>query len=295
MSKLNRTTLAEGLEALFEQTEQRIRDGARAAGTLEMQRGHGRFWLAELGPVALVDVDEARLELVAAPRKPPRRAGPETMRKRYSTLRATLALAHRRRLIPRVPAFPEVIAPWRPRQHHLRSYADAARIFDRLQPHRAEWFWLCLWTGQHASDVDRMTWEDVDLAGRSVMLRNTKNRRVPVRVTTPAPLQRMLLAMFQRERPLPGARLVRPWPSRKHTLPLVCFRLGLPPLNAIDLRRTLATWMVRKLGITPAVCRWFGHGSPAMMARTYAHALPAQLSECTAELDSLDEGGAADS
>jgi len=68
-------------------------------------------------------------------------------------------------------------------------------------------------------------------------------------------------------------------------------------MNAIDLRHTCATWMVRRLGITPAVCAWFGHGSPAMMARTYAHALPAQLGECTRELDSVcadpRSGGAA--
>lgn len=301
MSRPKTSTLADGLEALYELTEQRIRDGVRAPATLEMQRAHGRFWLAELGgATVLADIDEARLELVTAPRKPPRRAGPETLRKRLSTLRGVLALEHRRGRLSRVPAFPEVIAPWNPRGRFLATVGDAERIFDRLPLHRAEWFWLCLWTGQHASDVERMTWADVDLNAcpATMGLRNWKNgRRVPLRVRMPAALHRVLLAKYERERPSVSARIVLPWPSRKHTLPLTCYRLGLPPLNAIDLRHTLATWMVQRTGITPAAVAWFGHSSPAMMQRTYAHVLPPRLIECTAELDAFagEKGGPAPS
>lgn len=288
MSK-RKITLSQGLEALYEQTAQRVRDGVRSAATLEMQRAHGWWLMAELGPRRrLASIDEAVLEGLIAPRTPPRRFGSSTLRKRLSTLRQVLALAHRRRKVPRVPAWPVVIAPWRPRGLFLESFADARRIAARLPRHRADWFWLCLLTGQHASDVDRMTWRDVDLNKRSVVLRNTKNRKVAgLRVQMPAALWVVLRALCKRARPKPGDNIVAPWPSRKHTLPLVCFRLGLPPVNAIDLRHTCATWMVRRLGITPSVCAWFGHSSPAMMARTYAHALPLSLRECTAELDSV--------
>lgn len=294
----HRTTLAQGLAALYEQTAQRVRDGVRAAATLDMQQAHGRWLLAELGPRRrLADIDEATLEILTAPRVPPRRFGASTLRKRLSTLRQVLALAHRRRWVPRVPAWPALIVPWRPRGRFLATFEDARRIAAELPPHRADWFWICLLTGQHAGDVERMTWADVDLNKQTVILRNTKNRKVAgVRVPMPRHLAAVLRALWRRARPRPGDRLVRPWPSRKHTLPLVCYRLGLPPMNAIDLRHTCATWMVRRLGITPSVCAWFGHGSPAMMARTYAHALPAQLADCAAELDSVcvpPAGGAA--
>ena len=302
-----RITLAQGLAALYEQTAQRVRDGVRSAATLDMQRAHGRWLAAELGTRArLASIDETTLEHLTAPRVPPRRFGPSTMRKRLSTLRQLLALAHRRRWVSRVPAWPVVIAPWRPRGRFLERFEDARRIAAELPPHRADWFWLCLLTGQHASDVERMTWADLsDLHNRSagremcaaMLIRNTKNRKVAgLRVPAPRHLVVVLRALWKRARPRPGDKLVRPWPSRKHTLPLVCYRLGLPPMNAIDLRHTCATWMVRRLGITPAVCAWFGHSSPAMMARTYAHALPAQLGECARELDSVCEppaGGAA--
>jgi len=84
--------------------------------------------------------------------------------------------------------------------------------------------------------------------------------------------------------------VVQPWPHRSQTLHLHCYRLGLPPLAPIDLRHTCATWMVRRLGITPAVCAWFGHSSPSMMARTYAHALAPGLDEVAEELDAFAAG-----
>jgi integrase len=217
------------------------------------------------------------------------------MRKRLSTLRGALELAHRRRKIPRVPAFPVVLAPWRPRQRFLETFGDARRLFDSLPLHRAEWYWLCLWTCQHASDVERMTWADVDLARGTMLIRNTKNRKPAIRVRMPAPLVSVLRAKFARERPRTDDPIVRPWQSRKTTLPLHCRRLQLPELNAIDLRHTGLSWAARRRGITPALCRFAGHSSPAMMARTYAHALPAQLEEVTVELESMandngDEG-----
>ena len=291
MSTKNSTRITHALQALFEQTEQRIADGVRSPATLEMQRAHGVWLLAELGgDVPLRTLDESRLELITAPRKPPRRYGAETLRKRMSTVRAMLALAHRRRWIARVPALPQVIAPWRPRQRFLETYGDAVfRIFQALPLHRAEWFWLCLWTWQHASDVERMCWADVRLeaAAPAFLRRNTKNRKTPLWVAMPRPLAEVLQSKFARERPVPESCIVRPWPSRKHTLVMACYRLGLPPCNAIDLRHTGMTWAVRRLGVTPGVLAYAGHGSAAMASRTYAHALPAGLADVTAELNAF--------
>jgi integrase len=121
-----------------------------------------------------------------------------------------------------------------------------------------------------------------------MLIRNTKNRiHEGLRVPIPRPLLVVLRRKWSRERPRRDDRIVRPWPSRKTTLPRHCRKLGLPELNAIDLRHTCLSWIVRRLGITPAACRFAGHSSPEMMARAYAHALPAQLGEVVAELDSI--------
>jgi len=280
-------TVADALGELLTVTEQRVRDGVRSPATLEMQRAHVRYWRKRLGELELPALDEELLELEANGPRLVGKAGPNTIRKRLSTLRSALGLAHRRRWIARMPAFPLVLAPWRPRKRFLECYNDAQRLFESLPRHRAEWFWLCLWTCQHASDVDRMVWADVDLRRGTILLRCTKNRRPALRVRCPAPLLDVLHAMHAKVQPRPEQRIVRPWPSRKTTLPLHCRRLGLPELNAIDLRHTGLSWAARRLGITPALCKFAGHSSPAMMARTYAHALPPQLEEVTAELESM--------
>lgn len=281
-------TISDALEALFEQTQQRVNDGVRSAATLEMQRAHGRWLAAELGAkLPITSIDEQLLEQLTGPRLPPRRFGAETLRKRMSTLRAAVALAHRRRWVKRQPAFPQVIAPWRPRQRWL-TYAQARQLFEALPRHRAEWTWVCLWTGMHASDVNALRWLDVDLNERSLILRNTKNRKVTgVRVRCPRALWSLLREMHTRDRPKPGDRVVRPWHSRGHTLLRACIKAGIPQVSAIDLRHTCATWMVRRLGIVPSVLAWLGHSSPAMAARTYAHAVPPQLGDCADELDSV--------
>jgi integrase len=298
-------TVADALEALLEQTDQRVRDDVRSPATLSMQVAHARWWMRELGAdTPLEAVTEFELERIASrPRVIPKHgrppAGPATLRKRLSTLRAALELAHRRRKVSRVPAFPKMLVRPPPATNVLTRYDDARRLFDSLPLHRAEWFWLALWTGQHASDVERMTWKDVDLDSPrpTMLIRNWKNRRrVGLRVLMPGPLVEVLQAKRDRERPGSAAPIVRPWPSRKTTLPAHCRRVGLPVLNATALRHTNLTWVVRRLGITPAACAWAGHSSPEQMARRYAHALPPQIREVTEALNSIvDEGAVAPS
>jgi integrase len=305
-------TLSEALAELLEVTAQRVQDDVRAQATLEMQRAHRRWLERELGAHRPVDqVDELLLEELASRRRPARAAhaggrrawGPATLRKRLSTLRAALELAHRRRRLARVPAFPRVLVRRPPPVVILESVAQAQAIFDELPLHRAEWFWLCLWTGQHASDVERMTWSDVALQGRgcsaaTMLIRNWKNRRREgLRVRMPAPLATVLRAKWEREAPRMLDPIVQPWPSRKTTLPNACRRAGAPIVNATALRHTCLSWVVRRLGITPAACAFAGHSSPEMMARKYAHALPPQAHEVIEALNSMadeprnDNGG----
>lgn len=304
-------TLSEALAELFEVTEQRVADDVRAPATLEMQRAHGRWLERQLGASTPIgQVDELALDQLVA-RRPPRPAhaggrrqwGPATLRKRLSTLRAALELQHRRRRIARLPAFPKVLVKRPPAVAILETHAQAQALFDALPLHRAEWFWLALWTGQHASDVERMTWSDVSLQGpgcsaATMLIRNWKNRRREgLRVLMPAPLATVLRAKWEREAPRMLDPIVRPWPSRKTTLPAACRRAGVPIVNATALRHTCLSWVVRHIGITPAACAFAGHSSPEQMARRYAHALPPQANEVIRALESMaddpgnDNGG----
>lgn len=87
--------------------------------------------------------------------------------------------------------------------------------------------------------------------------------------------------------PRPTDPLVEPWPAGSKVLPVVCARLGLPPMTRMDLRHTGISWAVRKTGLTPGVQTWGGWSDFSMMSRYYAHALPAGLSEVADELGSM--------
>jgi len=295
MSKVaSSPTLAEAFSDLISQTEQRAADHVRSPETVEMQEAHARYWARELGADKPIDqIDEVTLEQIAArPRKPPKHAarvaGPETLRKRMSTLRAALRLQCRRRRLARVPEFPPILAPRPPIPEVLHTYAEAMRLYESLPLHRARWYWLAVWTGQRASDVERMTWSDVDLVAKTMLIRSTKTRKPDgIRVRIPAPLFEVLAEMHAETHPRPTDHLVKPWPSRKTTLPLHCQRCGLPRLNATALRHTNLSWIASVAGITPALCKWSGHSSTRHLERTYAHALPAQLRELTEALDAV--------
>lgn len=293
--------LSGALAALLERTAERVADGVRSAATLAMQRAHAAWLLERLGDVALAELLEPAIEAFVRAERAGRRGRPigsVSLRKRLSTLRSALKLAHRRGELARVPAFPELPARARPRRLFLRTFGEYRALYAALPLHRAEWLALCLWTGQHASDVERMTWIDVRVHGPApwMLIRNTKGGRTEgLRVPMPRPLVTVLREKLEREPPLSfDEPIVSPWPSRGHTLADHARRLGLLVRNAIDLRHTAASWMVRKKGITPALLAFLGHGSPTMAARHYAHALPLQLEEAIRDLESIaDEEEAA--
>lgn len=295
--------LGDAIDAHLAKLRQRVHAGMRSAATVEMVEQHSRFIVERLGrhtPLAAitgdvlegwilaeangrrVDVDGAAVPISAS-----------TLRKRVSTFRALLKTAHRAGWIAAVPPFPEIDFVYEPGKSHLRSYAEYRRVFDALALERAEWVAVATFTGQHPGDVNAMrAWEDADPFGLEpwIRVRNTKNRKhAGTVVPMPEELVRVLGARFLRLRLTAGEPLVRSWSdtARSKCLGPLSKRLGLPHLNATALRHTCGTWIVRRVGITKAAMEWLGHSSPKMLATVYAHALPPQLAEITAELNSI--------
>lgn len=302
-------TVGWALQKLLEHTARRVREGVRAAGTLEMQEGHVRWFLGELGEaLPLSELTSARVHELAEIwlQRGGRGGGPisiKTLAKRLSTLRRSLRLAAVRGELDRVPLFPEIgLPPMRPRARALKTHAELRRLLAALPLERAEWVSVAVWSCQRPGDVERMRWSDIDLRNDppTMLIRSTKTRRVHgLRVKTPRPMVEMLRARLERltaagSPPAPTDPVVAPWPARSHMLPVVCARIGLPPMSAIDLRHTGFSWMIRRLGLTRAAQEWGGWSDFAMLSRYYAHALPAQLSQASDELASiLDEAPAA--
>jgi integrase len=274
----------------------------RSAATLEMHERTWRYIVDHFGLGADARrITRARLQRWIATETTgrleradgsQRRLSPASIRLRVCTLRAALKIARREGLIGRLPEFPETSFRYESRTAWLESYADYRRIFDQLPTERREYFALLVFTWQHPSDVERMTRGDIDVFATVpwVIVRNTKNRRPPLRVAAPAELVEVFREKFQREGGGPGRledRLVQPWPSRVRTLPAICERLGLPRITATAARHTGISWAIRHLGITPSVMAWSGHSSPKMIATVYGHAMGPQLDEVAQALDSM--------
>lgn len=278
-----------------------VRRGMRSQATLSMHETTWKFILDHFGGGA----DAKRLSRdrlkrwIAAERLgrlvradgTKRELSPASIRMRVSTLRAALKLAQREGLLRTLPEFPETAFRYTSRTEWLETFEDYERIMAQLSPERQAYFALLIWTWQHPSDVERMTRADIDPFSDPpwVTIRNSKNRRAPLRVVAPAELARVFRAKFDRERGMGrlSDRLVSPWPARVRTLPAVCARLGLPRITATAARHTGISWAIRRLGITPAVMAWSGHASPKMIATIYGHALAADLADVASALDSI--------
>jgi integrase len=272
----------------------------RSAATLAMQRQHVAYLLERLpSQLRVTEIDEAVIERLVSGEAAGRRRradgtirplAPTTILKRLSTLRRALKIQKRRRTIDRIPEFPEILAEYQPDVKYIPTHLEALRIADELPEHRAEWFWLALCTGQHPSDVERMTREDLDPEEGWVRVRNTKNRRFAgIRIACPAELARVFRARW-RELPA-GARLVAPWSHVSSQLPAVCERLGLPRYTAKSLRHTFFTWMISKAGITKAVMEIGGWSNFDMVCKVYGHALPPQFRAAVKAFDQVAAKG----
>lgn len=276
-----------------------VRRGMRSGATLAMHETTWRFILDHFGGGAdakRISRDRLKRWIAAERRGRLRRAdgtrrelSPASIRMRVCTLRAALKLARREGLLRALPEFPETAFRYTSRTQWLESFGDYQRIMGQLSTERQAYFALLIWTWQHPSDVERMTGADLDPFSDPpwVNIRNSKNRRPPLRVVAPAELARVFRAKFEREEMTPTQKLVKPWPARVRTLPAVCERLGLPRITATAARHTGISWAIRKLGITPAVMAWSGHASPKMIATVYGHALTADLADVASALDSI--------
>lgn len=276
-------TARDAFALLLDRTERRVRAGVRSPATLGMQRQHVVYLLERLGPgTAIASLTPRRLadalELEARGRRRPLSGG--TLRKRASTLRQALELVR-----GRAPALPEIPYAYQPRREHLPDLESYRHLLAAAPPRRREWLAVALWTGQRRSDVERMVREDLDLVGRSVVVRSWKTRRFEgVRVHA-AP--ELLLELGPRRLELAaGAPLVTPWPSANSWLRRACLRLGLPRLTTHSLRHSFFTWYVSANGFTPELLELGGWKDLTIPARVYAHAAPTRLRE---QIERTDE------
>lgn len=267
--------MRDAFRLLLQRTEHRVAAGVRSPATLAMQRQHVRYLLERVpAGTPLESLTPRRiarvLELEGRGRR--RQLSGGTLRARASTLRQALQLAR-----GRAPRFPEIPYRYVPRAEHLPDLASYQRLRDALPLARRLWLVVATWTGQRASDVERMRREDLDCDRSWVLVRSTKTRKPAHRIHAAPELLRELADHW---RALPvGAKLVAPWPHVSSQLTRLSERLELPRTTAHRLRHTFFTWYVAANGFTAELLELGGWKDLTIPALVYAHAAPVRLQE----------------
>lgn len=164
------------------------------------------------------------------------------------------------------------------------SYEEADRLLAAAPPHLHRILLFLLLTGARLGEVLSLDWQDIDLAGRWAVLRDTKrgrqghdrgeDRGVPLH-------PQLVLMLANLPRPKSQSRvflsnLGRPYAERdggghlKTAWAATLKRAGIEDLRVHDLRHTFATWLLMAGCQDEVREKIMGHSS-SRMSRRYAH------------------------
>ena len=194
-------------------------------------------------------------------------ASQSTVAKEMVTLRQALKVAHKRRRLVHNPAaiVPSLSAKYVPRRRYLVP-EELTALLDGLAPERRLWMLLAVYTGGRLSEVERLTWDQVDLFEKWILLPGTKTEKSRRRVPIPEPL----VAMLEEVKVKQGAVVV-PWQNVRRDLTAACKTLDIPNVTPNDLRRTYASWLKQRGVDSKVVADLLGHTSTRMVDLVYGH------------------------
>jgi integrase len=223
------------------------------------------FGETPLHQISEIAVERFKRERVAIVRKGGRRARPSTVNTELSCLSTILSLAHRSRIIARLPE----IARLRVDNKRLRylTTEEEARLFDSLKidrPYLVAVTMLALYTGMRQGELLALTWDKVDFRRGCIYVTNTKSgrdRAVPLNDEA-----RAVLAGLSRDSSLVLGELPRVTVAFRKA----CSKAGIEDLKFHDLRHTFATRLA-DVGVDAfTIQALLGHQSLQMVQR-YTH------------------------
>lgn len=256
-----------------------------ATATREMHARFARYLLDFFGDRQL---DEIRYQDLRRYLDEEKRRGiaRETIRKRLSTLHMALCEAVRQGWIDKIPPWPVIKSDSRPKEAFWTLAQWEAADAECDDEEFRTWIMCGWWMGSHSSDLDRLRWEDLDLAAGTWVRRNTKSKAKPAVLPLPAPLLKRLRARHDALTPhrrdlVSGRRMGHP----NRPLKELCHRAGVPLLSPIGLRHSCITFLEER-GTTELFQQtWIGLQSPAMLKRHYRHITKPTIERAMALLD----------
>ncbi len=156
----------------------------------------------------------------------------------------------------------EELVPVRP---NAKPATLAAALDRRMR--RTLYCLLIAFTSARRGELEKLRWEDVDLARGLIHVPKGKTVKRDVPITNV--LRPWLEAMHAGTGPV-----VEPWGSVGRDMPAACARAGVPRCTPNDLRRTFASWQVQGGVPLKAIANLMGHKSTRMVDLVYGRLGP---------------------
>lgn len=160
---------------------------------------------------------------------------------------------------------PKQAARYVPRKAYLTT-AQAHALRAALAEHRRLWLMLAVYAGLRLSELERLTWDDVDLGTGWIGVRGTKTEGSDRSVPIAHDLRPWLEAVDEKDR---AGAVVGEWQDCHRDLAAACLRAAVPAVSANDLRRTFASWLKQRGVDSAVVAKLMGHKSTRMVDLVY--------------------------
>ncbi len=211
-------------------------------------------------------------------------AARESVRKELIVLRSTLSLARDRGMLIKDPdaLIPKFRAPYRPKRRWL-SDGEMVELLKNLPEERKVWVLLAVFTGARLSELESLTWGDLNFAMEQIHIRGTKTDRSDRFIPMDPELAKLLLPLrSDADQPVAGR-----WVNVRRDLRKACEKAHIDPVSPNDLRRTFASWLKQAGRDSLAVGRLLGHTSSRMVELVYGHLDQKSLQRAMEALPSL--------
>lgn len=224
---------------------------------------NARSWLSLLPAGIYLDEIDARRVSAVVEQLLARRLSGATINRKLSALGRVLTSAMQAGMIQsRPPSFPRL------REKGGRTRVVSEAEVQQLVAHSGTDFgrlWIFLFdTGLRVSEALSLTAADVDVASRSIVVRESKSgspRTVPLTLRALEAVQRRAIPF-----PVSQSQVNREWSSVRHLMGLTLDAQFVPHA----LRHSCATRLVKASVPLPVVQRWMGHKNISVTLR-YAH------------------------
>ncbi len=208
-----------------------------------------------------------------------------TVRKELSVAKAALYLARRN---GKWLGEPEDVIPEVDDDHEdgkrFLTHAEMIGLASVLPPRRMAVVAFAVATGCEAQALWRASAADVAADKTTVQIhgRKRKSRDRPAHLALPE--QRVLVDYALRNADhLATGLLFAPWANMRRDLTEACKKIGAPPCNANDLRRTYGSWL-RQAGVAPQLIgASMGHADSRMVERVYGKLPPEDVARLLGE------------